>query len=108
VAPKAPNQANVRATQVATGAVRGRPRSERAHRAILEAALDLPAEHGMSGLTMEGVAARAGIGKRTLYRRWRSKVQSPRSNVLVLSGSRLGRVKPERGQTSLRPGARGN
>ena len=51
----------------------GRPRSEQADRAIIEAALDLFAEHGVEGLCMEDVAARAGVGKATIYRRWPGK-----------------------------------
>ncbi len=51
----------------------GRPRSARAHASILRAALELLAEVGYRGLSMEAVAARAGVGKATIYRRWRSK-----------------------------------
>src|SRR5205085_2724854 len=51
----------------------GRPRSARAERAILDAALDLFAESGMAGVCMEAVAARAGVGKATIYRRWPGK-----------------------------------
>lgn len=51
----------------------GRPRSVEADRAILRAAVDLLAEDGYGGVTMEGVAARAGVGKATVYRRWPSK-----------------------------------
>lgn len=51
----------------------GRPRSERADEAIIDAALSLFAESGPEGLCMERVAARAGVGKATIYRRWHSK-----------------------------------
>jgi AcrR family transcriptional regulator len=52
---------------------RGRPRSEQADRAILRAAAELLAERGLSGLSIEEVAARAGVGKATIYRRWPSR-----------------------------------
>jgi AcrR family transcriptional regulator len=52
---------------------RGRPRSEEAHRAILAAVVELLPEHGLKGLTIEAVAARAGVGKTTIYRRWKTK-----------------------------------
>ena len=51
----------------------GRPRSERADRAIIDAALSLFAESGPEGLCIEKVAARAGVGKATIYRRWPGK-----------------------------------
>jgi AcrR family transcriptional regulator len=56
------------------GASTGRPRSEEAHKAILDATLDLLIEVGFSALTVEGVASRAGVGKATIYRRWPSKL----------------------------------
>jgi AcrR family transcriptional regulator len=52
---------------------RGRPRSEEADRAILDAATGLLAERGLAGMSIEEVAARAGVGKATIYRRWRSR-----------------------------------
>lgn len=51
----------------------GRPRSLRADRAIQDAAIELFVEQGFEAMSMEGVAARAGVGKTTIYRRWDSK-----------------------------------
>jgi TetR/AcrR family transcriptional regulator of autoinduction and epiphytic fitness len=50
------------------------PRVERSRRVILSAALDLLGEVGYGGLTVEAVAARAGVGKSTIYRHWSGKV----------------------------------
>ena len=51
---------------------RGRPRSEASERAILDAALELMAV-GSRPVTITEIARRAGVGKDTVYRRWRSK-----------------------------------
>jgi len=60
-------------SSAAESARRGRPRSEEADRAILSAATELLAERGLGGMSMEEVAARAGVGKTTVYRRWPSR-----------------------------------
>ena len=51
----------------------GRPRSERAEQAIIDAAIEALGEYGIDGVRCEDVAARAGVGKATLYRRWAGK-----------------------------------
>ena len=51
----------------------GRPRSEQARLAILESTLKLLGQNGFSNLTIEDVAARAGVGKMTVYRWWPNK-----------------------------------
>ncbi|MFD4478244.1 TetR/AcrR family transcriptional regulator [Streptomyces sp. NPDC058471] len=48
-------------------------RSERARRAILDAAFDLVSRKGFAKVTIEAIAAQAGVGKPTIYRWWRSK-----------------------------------
>jgi AcrR family transcriptional regulator len=60
-------------SDASAGAQRGRPRSAEADRAILNAAVDLLAERGLAAMSIEEVAARAGVGKATIYRRWSSK-----------------------------------
>ncbi len=51
----------------------GRPRSEEARQSILQSTLKLLAEKGFSELTIEAVAARANVGKATVYRWWPDK-----------------------------------
>jgi AcrR family transcriptional regulator len=60
--------------QSGNGTSAGRPRSGEAHKAILDATLELLSEVGFSALKVEGVASKAGVGKATIYRRWRSKL----------------------------------
>jgi AcrR family transcriptional regulator len=50
-------------------------RSEEARQAVLEAADDLLVERGFAALTIEGIAARAGVAKQTIYRWWPSKAE---------------------------------
>ena len=52
---------------------RGRPRSIEADQAILTATIDLASEVGITGMSMDDVAQRAGVSKATIYRRWCSK-----------------------------------
>lgn len=68
----------------------GRPRSVEAHEAILSATLDLVHEAGIGRLSMDDVAARAGVSKATIYRRWDSK----ESMILDALKSAVGKHQP--------------
>jgi AcrR family transcriptional regulator len=59
----------------ANGAHRGpgRPRDPGYDKAILDATLEILNDKGYAGLTIDGVAAKTGVGRPTIYRRWRSK-----------------------------------
>ena len=63
-----PTTAQARPERPRTGPVR----SEEARRAILDAALDL-ARHDLNAASVDAIAARAGVGKQTIYRWWPSK-----------------------------------
>jgi AcrR family transcriptional regulator len=52
---------------------RGRPRDPQTDERIIEAAADLLRKRGFERMTVDEVAARAGVGKATVYRRWPSK-----------------------------------
>lgn len=73
-----------------TLSARGRPRSERAHQAILEATRELLLDSGYAGLRLEHVAARAGVSKATIYRRWASREELVLELVTGLIAPRLG------------------
>lgn len=53
----------------------GRPRSEQRDQEILDAALQALVADGYDAMTIEGIAARIGAGKATVYRRWRNKAE---------------------------------
>ena len=54
---------------------RGRPRDEQASTAILSATRELLARDGFAAMSMDAVAATAGVGKPAIYRRYRTKVE---------------------------------
>jgi len=51
----------------------GRPRSEETKKSILTAAYELLSENGFNAVTIEGIAARAGVSKATIYKWWPGK-----------------------------------
>ena len=75
---------------------RGRPRSEQVEHAIMAATLELLADHGVGGLSVEAVAARAGVAKTTIYRRWPGK---PELILAALAQSRGSVAEPPPGQS---------
>lgn len=86
-------------TSTAEGGVkRGRPRSAKVDAAIIEACRDLLMESGYEGLSIEAVAARAGVGKATIYRRWPGK---PELVIEVLEATVGGMSLPDTGDTKL-------
>ena len=63
-------------------------RSERSRQAILTATADLLGEVGYSKLAVEAIAARAGVGKQTIYRWWPDKGAVVLDAYLALVGPR--------------------
>jgi len=53
----------------------GRKRSESSRQRIIEASLELMAERGYAGITIDEIAIRAKVGKQTIYRWWRTKAE---------------------------------
>jgi AcrR family transcriptional regulator len=68
-------------------------RDENARLAVLHAADDLLVERGFGGVTVEGIAARAGVAKQTIYRWWPSKVDILLDTLIEDAGRAL--VIPE-------------
>lgn len=71
----------------------GRPRSADSRSAILKAAYDILRQGGFAAFTVEGVAARAGAGKATIYRWWSSKGTLAVEAFLVAVAPRLDAVR---------------
>ncbi|MFO1504803.1 MAG: TetR/AcrR family transcriptional regulator [Steroidobacteraceae bacterium] len=72
----------------------GRPRSSASRAAILKAAYQILRERGFAGFTVEGVAARAGAGKATIYRWWQTKGTLAIEAFLVGIAPRMDAVTP--------------
>ena len=101
---------------------RGRPRSTEADGAILSAALELFTEGGPGAASMQAIAARAGVGRLTVYRRWSTKeeliaqaIESARADIpdpdpATLAATPLSelieRVLPGAAETLARPSFR--
>ena len=76
---------------------KGRPRSQKVHQAILQAALELVQEVGFSNLTIEGIATQAGTSKLTIYRRWPTKAAIVMEAFLDQASSKLPLPFPDTG-----------
>ena len=72
--------------QKKTPAKLGRPRDKAIEKAILRAALDLVSAQGFRAITVDQIAAEAGVGKMTLYRRWPNKAALVMDALLQLIG----------------------
>ena len=64
--------------------LRGRPRSVSVDKALIEAARDEFVEKGFHAMSMESIAARAGVSKVSLYRRWSSKLEAAADALRLL------------------------
>lgn len=62
---------------------RGRPRNEAAHQKVLEATSRLLTQSSYDSITVERIAAEAGVGKQTIYRWWKNKAQVVLEAVLT-------------------------
>lgn len=72
--------------------LRGRPRDPRTDAAILRATLELIAEAGLHGASIGAIAARAGVARATIYRRWSTKHELVTAALATL----VGRLQPPR------------
>ena len=72
----------------------GRPRSDASRSAILKAAYQMLRDGGFAQFTVEGVAARAGAGKATIYRWWSNKGTLAVEAFLVAVAPRMDALRP--------------
>jgi AcrR family transcriptional regulator len=77
----------------------GRPREQRVAGAVLNAVMELVTEQGLAAVTMDAVAARAGVSKPAIYRRWPTKhdliIAAAETRVGVLTVPDLGDFRAE-------------
>ena len=97
---------------------RGRPRSVTSQKAILATAIEILLEQGLTSMSMDDLAKRAGVSKATIYRWWASKellaldalatewalpTPSPDLDTGSLRGDLLARIQPWLGQLNQKP-----
>jgi AcrR family transcriptional regulator len=80
----------------------GRPRSEQLHQAILKTAIDLVLEVGFRAVSIESIAAKTGVGKTTIYRRWPNKAAVVMDAFMMRVGSETLFPKTEKVTDSIR------
>jgi AcrR family transcriptional regulator len=87
---KAPGRSNPErdAKESRSARQRGRPVSEKVSGALAKAAVDEFLLHGYHAMSMESIAASAGVSKRSLYRRWDSKLAVTREVFRILSNTK--------------------
>lgn len=76
---------------------RGRPRSQTARGAVLEAALRLCQRDGYQQLTIKGIADEAGVGRQTVYRWWPAKTDVLLEALVDLRTRESARLSPDSG-----------
>lgn len=80
----------------------GRPRSDKAHRAILAAAIDEVLAVGFRAMGIDAIAARAGVAKTTIYRRWPNKAAVVMDAFLAFVGEATDFPKTDRAIDGMR------